>query len=190
MKRLVVILLAVLVTAVPASAQHTMEVSVVINNTDNNVYVPGIGESPSSVLGGFEDYVPEHFYIASYLNDLVTGLAAKEGLKLFYGRSQGRHFLGLQQNLDGPGVFVAMTKGDWHVLERRMDIIETGKFLTEVSPAFGFSMYGMYYPLTIMLKYSEIKLLGERYLGTGQARISIENVGVSDGKTAVEIKKS
>jgi len=190
MKRLLVFLLVIAVSAAPAGAQHTMEVSVVINNTDNNVYVPGIGEMDSSGLGAFNEYVPEHFYIASYLGGVVTGLAAKEGIKVFYGGSQGRHVIGVQQALDGPGVFVAMTRGDWQAIDRRMDIIEAGKFLMEVSPVFGFDIQGMYYPVTIMLRYSGIMLVGEKYLGTNRVRLSIENVGVSDGNVNVEITKS
>jgi hypothetical protein len=188
MKLLVAIsfLLAVLLASGSASA-HTLNVRLNINNTQNTVYIPGVGEQPSSGISG--DYAsPPHFYLASYQGGFLNGLATKSGQKLSLGSDSDSHFLEIEQNLSNSRVFLAATQGDWHAMDSRISLIETGKFLSQVSPSFAFPLGGLY-PLRLLLKYPNIDIAGDLILGKGQYRLVIENKGLSGGKPVVEIRK-
>ncbi len=173
-----------------ALGQHTVEFSLIINNTDNTVYIPGRGEMSSSSLGSTTNYPnPPHFYLASYLSNLLTGIVAKDALNLFYGSDSSSHTLGIQQDSGDARIFIPATVGDWNNIDRRMRMIEKGKFLTEFSPSFGFPMSGFYYTVTIMLRYSGINLTGDPVLGKGRMKLRIENLGEHNGTPVVSITR-
>jgi len=183
---LIPILLAMLL-AVPSASAYTLNVRLTINNTANTVYVPGVGEQPSSGISG-QYSSPPHFYLASYSGGFLNGLAAKNGQRLAVGAGSGSHFLELDQNLTNSRIFLAATQGDWNAIGNRISLIEAGNFLSQVSPSFGFSLGGLY-PVTLLLKYQNIDLAGDLSLGKGQTRLVIENKGLSGGKPVVEISK-
>jgi len=189
MRRVLIVFLLIEMLIPSVYAQHTFEIFLVLNNTENTVYIPGIGELPSSGLGPIKSYIPEHFYIASYSNNFLTGLVAKHGLKIMYGSEGEFHTLGIQQNLDNSRIFLPVTLGDWRVIERRIPLIEAGKFLIEFSPVFGFSMSSLY-STVVMLKYAGINLTGDEILGKGRMKLIMENLGVNNGNVMVRIGKS
>ena len=175
--------------AVPNASAHTLSIRLTINNTQNTAYIPGIGEVPSGSLGGTSYPSPPHFYLASYsTGGFLNGLAAKNGERLAVGAGSDSHFLELEQNLTGSRIYLTATQGDWHAIDDRISLIETGKFLSQVSPSFAFPLGGLY-PVRLLLKYSNIDIAGDLILGKGQSRLVIENKGLSGGKPVVEIRK-
>ena len=181
-------LLIVFLTLQSASA-HTLTVRLNVNNTANSVYIPGTGERDSASFGPGQTFVnPQHFYLASYSGGLLNGLAARNGQILSVGSGADYHYLQLEQNLTNSRIFLTSTRGDWHAMENRISLIETGKFLSQISPSFAFPLGGLY-PVRLLLKYPNIDLEGDLILGKGQHRLVIENKGVSGGKPVVEIRK-
>jgi hypothetical protein len=181
-------LLAIFLIAGTASAQ-VLSVRLNINNTQSNVYIPGVGERPAGMLGGGMALAdPEHFYLASYRGGFVNGLAAKSGNYIIYGNTSGSHYLEIEQNLSGSRIFLASTQGDWHAFDDRVGLIEAGAFLTQINPAFAFSLGGLY-PIRLLLKYPNIDFTGDFILGKGQHRLVIENKGISGGKPVIQISK-
>jgi len=183
---LAAILFTVFLT-VPNASAYTLNVRLTINNTDNTVYIPDVGEQPSSGISG-EYTSSSHFYLASYYGGFLNGLVAKSGQRLAVGASSDSHFLELEQNLTNSRVFLTATQGDWNAIGNRISLIETGNFLSQISPSFGFPLGGLY-PVTLLLKYQNIDLAGDLSLGKGQTRLVIENKGLSGGKPVVEISK-
>jgi hypothetical protein len=180
-------LLAIFLAVSTASA-YTLNIRLNINNTANTVYIPGVGEQPSSGISG-EYTNPAHFYLASYQGGFLNGLAAKSGQRLSLGSDSDSHFLEVEQNLSNSRIFLTSTQGDWHAMDSRISLIEAGKFLSQVSPSFAFPLGGLY-PLRLLLKYPNIDIAGDLILGKGQYRLVIENKGLSGGKPVVEIRKS
>jgi hypothetical protein len=189
---LLVCVLAVLVISTPGIlAQHTIEYKLNINNTAHNVYVPGLGEILPSGLGPLTSYsTPPHFYIASYLSNQLSGLVASEGRNLYYGKGPGNHTIGIQQDLQNSRMLLTFTQGDWQNIERVILLIEAGKFLMELSPAFGFPSAGALYPVTIMLRYPGIDLTGDLTTGKGSMSLAIENKGLVGDNLTINIEKS
>lgn len=189
MKLLIVLsfLLVVFLSVGNASA-HTLNVRLTINNTQNTVYIPGVGEQPSSGISG-QYSSPPHFYLASYSGGFLNGLAAKNGERLVVGSGSGYHFIQLEQNLTNGRIYLTATQGDWRAIDNRISLIETGKFLSQISPSFAFPLGGLY-PIRLLLKYQNIDVSGDLILGKGQARLVIENKGLSSGKPVVEIRKA
>jgi hypothetical protein len=180
------LLLAALLMSGSASA-YTLNVRLTINDTVNSVYIPGVGEQPSSGISG-EYTSPPHFYLASYSGGFLNGLAAKNGQRLAVGAGSDYHYIQLDQNLTNSRILLASTQGDWNAMDRRISLIEAGNFLSQVSPSFAFPLGGLY-PVTLLLKYQSIDLAGDLSLGKGQHRLVIENKGLSGGKPVVEIRK-
>ena len=184
------ILISALLTiflAAPHASAYTLNVRLTINNTDNTVYIPGVGAQSSDGISG-EYTSPPHFYLASYSGGFLNGLAAKSGQRLAVGSGSDYHFLKIDQDLTNSRVFLTSTQGDWSAIDNRISLIETGKFLSQVSPSFAFPLGGLY-PVTLLLKYQNIDLAGDLVLGKGQHRLVIENKGLSSGKPVVEISK-
>lgn len=181
------LLLAILLASGSASA-HTLSVRLTINNTQNMVYIPGMGERASGSLGGETSYLVVSPYLASYSGGFLNGLAAKNGESLKAGNGSDSHFIQLEQNLTGSRIFLAVTNGTWSAIDNRISLIETGKFLFQVSPSFAFPLGGLY-PIRLLLKYTNIDIAGDLILGKGQTRLVIENKGLSGGKPVVEIRK-
>ena len=180
------LLLTVLLASGSASA-YTLNVRLNINNTANNVYIPGVGERPSSGISG-EYASPPHFFLASYSGGFQNGLAAKSGQRLSVGSDSDSHYLEIEQNLTNSRVFLTTTQGDWHAMDSRIGLIEGGKFLTQISPSLAFPLGGLY-PIRLLLKYPNIDIAGDFILGKGQTRLVIENKGASGRKPVVEIRR-
>jgi len=175
--------------AVPNASAHVLSVRLNVNNTQNTVYIPGIGEQASGGLGAETSYSsPPHYYLASYRNGFLSGLAARNGENLLAGTGSDYHFIEIEQNLTNSRIYLAATQGDWHVIGSRIGLIEAGSFLSQISPSFAFPLGGLY-PIRLLLKYPNIDLEGNLILGKGQHRIVIENKGVSGGKPVVEIRR-
>lgn len=172
----------------PTASAYTLSVRLNINNTQNTVYIPGIGELPSGSLGSSSYPSPPNYYLASYSGGFLNGLAAKNGQNLVVGNGSNYHFIEIEQNLTDSRIFLTATQGDWHAIDGRISLIEAGKFLSQISPSFAFPLGGLY-PIRLLLKYPNIDIEGGLILGKGQHRLVIENKGISGGRPVVEFRK-
>lgn len=167
---------------------HTMQVRLNINNTSNTVYIPGVGEVPAGSLGSATYPNPEHYYLASYSLNFLTGLVAATGNYIGVATASGYHTLEIDQDVGGR-TFLVFSQGDWNNIENQIIPIETEKFLKYASPSFAFGL-GTYYPVTVLLRYSGIDIVGNVDQSKGLLRLTIENMGVSGGRPVVEVRKS
>jgi hypothetical protein len=183
MRILVFLLLLVMVPG--AAAQSSLHVDVVVNQTANDVYVPGDGVIPSA---GIPDvtYVPSPFFIASYSSGFVAGLASMSGDYVRTDGGTGNHTIGIVQPLANSRVLLAFTEGDWQTIGNRMDLIENGEFFRRITPSFAFGL-GTEYVIRMILHYPGIDIEGGLEFSKGIYRLIIENKGMSGGKPLVEI---
>jgi hypothetical protein len=177
-----------LVLMVPAAAaQTTLSLKLMVNNTDNDVYVPGTGEIQSSELGAETFYYnTPHYYIASYLSGLLVALAGGSGNSLSTEGGPDYHVIGFSQELGEP-VFLGFTQGGWEDIEGRTTDLESGDFLDYVSPSFAFGL-GDYHPLKVALTYTGIDIRGALSASKGIYKLVIENKGQQGGRPVVEIR--
>ena len=170
--------------------RNNLYVRLILNNTENTVYVPGLGESASAGISNQTYSNPTHFYLASYLKDVVTGLVfdAQIPRTISVGGSGGSHYLATEQDMENSQVFMVFTLGDWRSLENRIDMIESGRFLSSILPSFSYGL-GNKYALELALSYADIDLQGRLRLQKGSQKIMIENNGTAGGRPIVVIRK-
>ena len=179
---------AICVMPVAMAQGHTMQVRLNINNTSNTVYIPGVGEVPAGSLGSATYPSPEHYYLASYSLNFLTGLVAANGNYIGVATAPGYHTMEIGQDVGGR-TFLVFSQGDWNNIENQIIPIEAEKFLKYASPSFAFGL-GTYYPVTVMLRYTDIDIVGDVDQSKGLLRLTIENMGVSGGRPVVEVRKS
>lgn len=167
---------------------HTMQVRLSINNTSNTVYIPGVGETPAGSLGSATYDNPPHYYLASYSGSYLTGLVSYAGNSIAVSGNPGSHVLEVDQNV-GVSTMLVFSQGDWNSIEKVILPVESGSFMKNPSPSFGFGL-GTYYPVTVLLRYTDIDITGSLDQSKGTLRLTIENMGVSGGKPVIEIRKS
>lgn len=184
------VMLAVAIILFP-SAQgqgHTMQVRLTINNTGNTVYIPGVGEAPAGSLGSATYDNPPHYYLASYSGSYLTGLVAYAGNSISVSSTASSHTLGVDQDI-GISTMLVFSQGNWSNIEKVILPVESGSFMKNPSPSFGFGL-GTYYPVTVLLRYTDIDIAGSLDQSKGMLKLTIENMGVSGGKPVIEIRKS
>ncbi len=170
------------------SQGHTIQIKLNINNTSNTVYVPGVGETPAGSLGSATYSDPDHYYLASYSGSYLTGLVAADGNSIGVSTASGYHTLELDQDA-GEKALLVFSQGDWDSIEKEILGLEQGKFFKYPSPSFGFGL-GEYYPVMVMLRYTDVDLDGSLDQSKGSFKLTIENKGVSGGKPVVGLRKS
>ncbi|MBN2330686.1 MAG: VCBS repeat-containing protein [Candidatus Aenigmarchaeota archaeon] len=172
--------------------KNSLYLKLVLNNTDSTVYIPGVGEQNSSTLP-YQFYgSPEHYYLASYLGNALSGLVFSmripRGISVGRNASEGTHYIAVEQYMDDSRVFLVHTLGNWREIEGRIDMIETGRFLTNILPSFSYGL-GNRYSLDLALGYADIDLQGKLMLRKGTHKIVLENNGTSGGKPVVVISR-
>jgi len=182
MRGLFVLFLLVMVPVV--SAQSSLHVDVVVNNTANDVYIPGEGVMPSAGVPDMT-YMPNPLFIASY-SSVVTGLTSMSGDYVTTSGGPGNHTIGIVQPLVNSRVLLAFTEGDWQVIDNRMGLIESGDFFRRITPSFAFGL-GTEYVIRLILHYPGVDIEGGLEFSKGIYRLIIENKGMSGGKPLVEI---
>ncbi|MFC2144002.1 hypothetical protein ACFLQO_01400 [Candidatus Aenigmatarchaeota archaeon] len=173
------------------SQGHTIQVRLNINNTNNTVYVPGVGEMSAGSLGSATYSNPDHYYLASYqtgAGGYLTGLVAADGNSIGVSTGSGYHTLELDHDV-GERALIMFSRGDWDNIEKEILGLEQDKFFSYPSPSFGYGL-GDYYPVTIVLRYTDIDIDGNLDQSKGTFNLMIRNTGVSGGKPVVEIGKS
>lgn len=167
--------------------EHTLQIKLRINNTSNYVYIPGIGEEPASELGNETYTSPTHYYLASYLNNLLIGLVGATGNKLTVSNTSTTHSIEIDQDLTKSRVFLTFTRGDWKTVDKRINLIEMGQFLTQIAPSFAFGL-GNYYPIKIVLSYTNIDIKGKAIKHKGTYEVLVECNESIAGKPVVILK--
>lgn len=180
--------LALALLALPqAAGAHTLNVKLVINNTANDVYIPGQGETSSAALGGSYYSSPPHYYLASYLGGVLNALVADSAESLAVNSTTENHTLQINQPLSGR-ILLAFTEGGWQTIDDRVPLLESGAFFTRMLPSFAYNIAGRLYSLKMVLACTGIDILGDVVLGRGQHSLLVSNEGVSGGKPQVRIE--
>jgi hypothetical protein len=172
--------------------RNSLFVKLVLNNTDSMVYIPGVGEQKSSEMD-YQSYgKPPHYYLASYLDNALSGLVFSmqipRGVSAGSNESDQTHFIAVDQDMENSRLFLVYTLGNWREIESRIALIESGRFLTSILPSFSFGL-GNRYSLDLALGYADIDLQGKVRLRKGTHKLVIENNGTAAGKPVVVISR-
>ena len=184
-----VVFIAFLALAGSAQAQ-TLNVKLTVNNVANDVYIPGTGEVASGSLGSGTTYsTPEHFYIASYLGNLMYALVAASGTSLYASNDLSSHTIQINQPIQGSRVHMGFTQGDYTNIENVIAAIEDGTFWLEIAPSLSFGV-GYLNPVKVLLAYQDINITGNMFLHSGLRKITVSNEGFMNDKPIVRISSS
>jgi len=186
MKRVLIPVIILLMSVVFVQAQ-TLNVKLTINNVQNDVYIPGTGEVASDSLGSGTTYSdPDHFYITSYLNNLMYALVGATGTSLYAGNDASTHTIQLNQDLHGSKVLLGFTRSDYNNIDMVISSIEDGSFWLEIAPSLSFGL-GYLNPVKILLAYTDINITGNLILHSGFRKLMVSNEGFESGKPKVRI---
>ena len=172
--------------------RNNLYIRLVMNNTNNYVYIPGVGEQNSSTLVDQIYGDPPNYYVASYLGNVLTGLVFSMRIPRAIGAgantTTNTHYMAVEQNIDRSRVFLVFTLGDYKVIENRIRMIETGRFLVNILPSFSYGL-GSKHSLGLALDYADIDLRGRLGLLRGSHDVVLENNGTSGGKPVILISR-
>ena len=169
---------------------NSLYVKLVLNNTNSMVYVPGAGAVSSGSLSNQTYDSPAHYYVASYLNSVLSGLVFSRNVPrtVAVGREAGTHYIALNQDMENSEVFLVFTYGDWASIQSRIALIEAQQFMTHVLPSFSYGL-GNKYLLELALSYQDVDLRGGLRLQTGSHNVIIENNGTYAGRPVVVLRR-
>lgn len=166
-----------------------IDVSLVLNNTDATVYIPGTGEVASASLGAGTNYTNLNSYLASYSGNAVSALVVSAANKMFVRTLGSTHELMLEPDIaPTKKVLLVFTDGGWQEIDRRMDLIRSGEFFLQTTPAFGFNL-GTLQPIKMILSYVTFDIKGDMILNKGNHRLSVTYNGTSGGRPVVVFDK-
>jgi hypothetical protein len=169
----------------------SLNIKLTLNNTENKVYIPGVGEVLSNSLGAETYTNPTHYYLVSYLNNVLYGLVfhRENPISISISNTSENHTLTLTQEITNSEIFLVFTKGDWKVINNRISMIEAGNFLNHFSPSFSFGL-GSIVAMKILLSYQEFELQPRLILQRGYYKIMAEYTGNSGGKPMINISRA
>jgi hypothetical protein len=186
MRTFLVFLVLALLAVPHAAGAYTLSVRLVLNNTDNNVYIPGQGETGSAALGNAYYSSAPHQYLASYMSGVLSALVSDEAGSLVVNSTAENHTLQINRPASGR-VLLAFTGGGWETIDDRISLVESGAFFAKMLPSFAYDIAGNLYSLKMVLAYAGIDILGDMLLGSGQHSLLISNEGLSGLKPQVRI---
>lgn len=168
------------------TSHHTFQVNLTINNTVNQVYIPGIGIVSSGGITSSTFTEPDHFYLTSYLNNNMKSLifSQQNPISMSVKDNDSHHFFSVDQNLSNSQVFLVFTKGSNDNIQNRMELIESGKFMKEISPSFSYGL-GTLNPINLVIDYSDIDIYGNLTLRKGVHEITLESNKTSTQKILI-----
>jgi hypothetical protein len=176
----------------PAAAT-TIQFRLVMNNTAATFYVPGSGEYVFSSLPAQAYTSPEHFYLASYLGDVLIANVYyyQSPASVFVEKTANTYTLGTNMNLSNSIALLVFTQGNsWRVIDNRMELIGKGRFMEELLPSFSFGL-GEKQSIGAMVGFSSIDITSKgMILEPGYYRLMVENKGEAGGKDLVAITKA
>ncbi|MBL7206378.1 MAG: hypothetical protein ISS36_02135 [Candidatus Aenigmarchaeota archaeon] len=156
---------------------YEFQVKLTLDNLDNKVYIPGTGEVSSSDIVDAVNTNPIHFYLASYLNNVLAGLVTynKNSTAIAVSKSGSTHSIQVNQNLANSNAILVFTKGNWKTIDNRITLIERLKFLSRISPSFSYGL-GLKYPIKLLLSPG-IDIANNMTAQRGLHKIAVENTG-------------
>ncbi len=179
------LLLAVTVQA------NDLQIKLILNNTNNLVYIPGTGIVASSAISNTTYTSPAHYYLASYLNNLVRALvhSGQTPLSINISRSGSYHTIEVSQRLSNSKTLLVFTRGDWSTVENRIALIEQGKFLASLIPSFAHGL-GIRYRIKLLLDYyNDIDLQSNMIIQSGSHELEFESNKTGTQKALIIRKK-
>jgi hypothetical protein len=164
---------SLLITA--AQADPALNIKLTLNNTQNTIYIPGIGETtPSAGTGTYTS--PPHYYLASYRTNNMKALVFSQqipiSLQVSYNSSH--HFLTLNQNITNSQTLLSFTRGGYKEIDNRISLVEEGSFFSKISPSFSHTL-GSINPIKIVLNYTNIDIQNTLILRRGVHEIAFES---------------
>lgn len=170
--------------------ENNITVTLTLNNTDNMGYVPGVGATPVSDLSDTTWSSPPHYYMASYLNNIIYGIVFAYGDPEYisFSKTSSSHSMSVKGGKTS-SIFISFTRGDWRVIEEKIGLIGSYEFLNKISPSFGYGL-GVMRIIKILIKLQDISILNEIILNPGTHEISIEYPYAVGGKPAIYINRS
>ncbi|MBL7160872.1 MAG: hypothetical protein ISS93_03425 [Candidatus Aenigmarchaeota archaeon] len=155
---------------------HSMQINLTLNTIEGTIYVPGSGEDVAGNPHSTSPTSPPHFYLAHYSNNTLTGLVFSQEIPLSISSrtDTDNTYLSLEQNLTHSQAFLVFTSGDYEAIDNRMELIEKGTFLQEISPSFSFSL-GTKNPVKLLLNYTSIDIQGNFTFRKGYHEITLES---------------
>jgi len=172
-------------------AQYSAQIRLILNNTENTVYIPGNDTSDSGDWGSENLFTsPAHNYIASYNNtNILSGLVSvsDQTHSVIVDGNGSLHKIGLNVSLTNSRILLPFTSGDWKTVEDDILNIETGAFFGFMQPSFSYGV-GLYLPLKIMLNLTMFNITGTESFRMGRQRLVTTNNGVVSNKTVIDVR--
>lgn len=172
------------------------QVKILLNDTWDSakIYIPGAGEKTFTQLSQMSPYTdasPPHYYLASYLNNVLLSLVISPDnpLSIHASTIPGKYEMQVDQRFSNSLVFLVFSRGNWRQVNNRIGMIEKGEFLSQISPTFSYGL-GDKYPLKIVLSYDNIDINNTLSLGRGYSRIAIENKGSIGSKVNIGLERA
>ncbi|MCD6590477.1 MAG: right-handed parallel beta-helix repeat-containing protein [Candidatus Aenigmarchaeota archaeon] len=165
-----------------ASLSLTLQVKLVLNNSEASIYVPGYGE----VSKNNQTYTnPKYYYIVSYMQNILTGLLLKSNnpVSLFTDTQDTNYAIAIDTQMPNSMIFVIFSEGNWVTVNRRISLINRGEFLKYPKPTFAFGLGT--YEVDFVIPLGNVS--GRAILHKGEHKISIKHGGVTQGKVLIEI---
>ncbi len=178
-KLLLVPILFLLVVSTISAAEHSLQVTMELNNTGATLYIPGPGSSTAGSLTPATYTNPNHFYVCSYDSSGLTGLAHQlyTPHSISIDTDGSTYTMTMNQSFNRSMVYAVFSKGDYKRFDGVIDLIERGIFLGKPEPSFGFGL-GKLYDIKMYLKYDTIDFIGNRVvLNKGEKMAIISNNG-------------
>ncbi len=176
-----------LILNITTAQAYTIQFNLILNNTNNKVYVPGVGEIASASITNTSYTSPQSHYLTSHLNNVLRAM-------IYYQRSPtaivinrsgtSSHTLGITQDLTNSKTFLVFTQGDWSAVNNRIDSIEKGTFLTNIAPSFAYGL-GVKYPIKLLLEYSDIDLQSTLLFQAGTYELELESNKTDSNKALI-----
>ncbi len=180
-------LIFIILSASGTSAEHSLQVTMILNNTGATLYIPGPGSVTAGSLTPATYTNPNHFYVCSYDSSSLTGLVHQlyNPRSITINKTINTYSMSINQSFNRSMVFAVFSKGDWRRIDNVINLIELGGFLERPTPTFGFGL-GKLYDIEMYLKYDTIDFVGDRTVFNKGERMAIaSNNGTVPGKASI-----
>jgi len=186
------VLFLLAITTVSA-AEHSLQVTMRMNNEKAWVYLPGHTPQKISSLtpGSFTNV--RHYYVCSYDDDdysqpLLAGLAHQMHIPYSITVDTDRssyYTMSINQSFNRSMVYAVFSRGDYKRFDSVIGYIEGGVFLDKPKPTFGFGL-GKLYDIKMYLKYDTIDFIGNRIaLSKGEKMMIVANNGTVSNRAGL-----
>jgi len=168
-----------------------LSIKLVLNSTEDSIYIPGEGEKTFQTLSTQEYTNPSHYYLASYSNEILKAVVFSQlsPVSILTEKGSDTYALGIKQRFSNSMVFLTFSKGNWRVVNNKINLIEKGEFLSSEEPSFSFGV-GSGSILKVFIEYENLKINKTMKIWRGYNKIVVENKGVSDDKVTIGLERA